>query len=66
MHTIWLNCPSVKALFSLIKTCFSKLSPQETSSSIDLLLKTVVNQRPHFDWVVVQLGSCFPQLLISK
>lgn len=66
MHTIWLNCPGVKALFSLVKTCFSKLSPTETNASIDFLLRTVISQRPHFDWVVIQLGSCFPRVLISK
>lgn len=66
MQTMWLNCPGVKALFSLIKTCFSKLSPTQTNSTIDLLVMTAISRRPHFDWVVVQLGGCFPRILISK
>lgn len=61
-----MNCPGVKCLFSLIKTCFSKLNPIETNQAIDLLVATVIKSRPYLDWVVVQLGSCFPRLLITK
>jgi integrator complex subunit 5 len=38
----------------------------DTESCVAALLETSVKHTPHFDWVVVHIGSCFPHTVTQR
>ncbi|XP_049959293.1 integrator complex subunit 5 isoform X1 [Schistocerca serialis cubense] len=63
---LWMSCCATRSLLDIITQCLSCLMHSNIEDCINALLDTSVAHRPHFDWVVAHVGSCFPHTVITK
>ena len=62
----WMSCRSTRTLIDITAQCLQCLMHADTESCIKALLDTSVLHSPHFDWVVAHVGSCFPNVVITR
>nr|XP_014282569.1 integrator complex subunit 5 isoform X2 [Halyomorpha halys] len=62
----WLSCRATRSLIDINNHCITLLESHECFEPIIFLLDTCVMHSPHFDWVVAQVGGCFPNIVISR
>lgn len=62
----WMSCRATRILIDITAQCLQCLMHADTESCIKALLDTSVMHSPHFDWVVAHVGSCFPNVVITR
>ncbi|XP_008210247.1 integrator complex subunit 5 [Nasonia vitripennis] len=62
----WMSCRATRTLIDITAQCLQCLMHADTESCIKALLDTSVMHSPHFDWVVAHVGSCFPNVVITR
>ncbi|KAK9510932.1 hypothetical protein O3M35_005604 [Rhynocoris fuscipes] len=63
----WISCKATGALLDIAMNCLKRLfDHDETRNCINLLLDTCVRHSPHFDWVVAYIGSCYPEMIVTR
>lgn len=63
---LWTVCGATRTLLDINTQCMSRLMYSNTESCINALLDMSVTHSPHFDWVIVHVGSSFPETVITK
>ncbi|KAJ8666827.1 hypothetical protein QAD02_008489 [Eretmocerus hayati] len=62
----WMSCRATRTLIDITAQCLQALMHTDSESCIKALLDTSVLHSPHFDWVVAHVGSCFPNVVITR
>ncbi|XP_058797109.1 integrator complex subunit 5 [Phymastichus coffea] len=62
----WMSCQATRTLIDITAQCLQCLMYSDSESCIKTLLDTSVMHSPHFDWVVAHVGSCFPNVVITR
>lgn len=62
----WMSCRATRTLIDITAQCLQCLMHSDTESCIKALLDTSVMHSPYFDWVVAHVGSCFPNVVITR
>lgn len=63
---LWMGCRSTRTLIDITTQCLTSLMNTDSETWMNALLDTSVKHSPHFDWVVAHVGSCFPNLVITR
>nr|CAB3256464.1 integrator complex subunit 5-like [Phallusia mammillata] len=64
--SFWLNVVPMRMLLDVYRTCLKILIENSPQSCVDSLLKASASHSPHFDWVVADVGSAFPDAIVER
>ena len=62
----WMATISGNRLCDLTAECMTRLNEKQTEDCISQLLDASVAHGSKFDWVVAHIGSCFPDVVITR